>query len=161
MPRKEIRPEDVTAIIDTREQTPWTLAPLKTERGTLTTGDYSIKGLEREIAIERKSLGDLLGCIGQSRQRFEQEIERLQAYPVRAVIVECSWREFESGLWKPRVTPASAMGSVLGWMAKGIPFIFAGDPNAASTAAARILFIAARRRFEELGAFYESLKIAE
>lgn len=161
MARKELKAEDVTAVIDTREQTPWELAPLRTVRAGLVTGDYSILGLESEIAIERKSLPDLLGCIGNERERFDKEIKRLVAYPCRAIIVEASWREFAAGGWRSRVSPASAMGSVLGWMALGIPFVFAGDPSAASQAAARIMFIAARRRFAELGAFYESLKIAE
>ncbi len=161
MARKELKAEDVTAIIDTREQTPWALTPLRTEPGTLVTGDYSIKGLESEIAIERKSLPDLLGCIGNERERFEKEIKRLIAYPCRAIIVEATWREFGAGGWRSRVSPTSAMGSVLGWMALGIPFVFAGGASEASQAAARIMFIAARRRFGELGAFYESLKIAE
>ena len=59
MSRKTIEPRDIVAIIDTREQAPLDLSPLRTEKGTLTTGDYSIKGLESEIAIERKSLPDL------------------------------------------------------------------------------------------------------
>ncbi len=161
MTRKTLKPEDVTAIVDTREQRPWVLAPLRTEKGTLYTGDYSVKGLENEIAIERKSLEDLLGCVGQSRERFEDCVQRLLGYPVRAVIVEASWGELEAGAWRSKISPTSAVGSVLGWVARGIPFMFAGDASKGSTMAARIMFIAARRRFEELGAFYESLKISE
>lgn len=159
MGRKTLRPEDLTAIVDPREQRPWSLSPLKSERGTLYTGDYSVKGLENEIAIERKSLEDLLGCVGQSRDRFEHCVQRLLAYPVRAVIVEATWADLEAGAWRCKITPKSASGSVLGWVARGIPFQFAGDASKASTMAARLMFIAARRRFEELGKFYESLKI--
>jgi len=32
-------------------------------------------GLEDRVGIERKSLSDLLGCIGGSRDRFERELE--------------------------------------------------------------------------------------
>lgn len=166
MSRSELRPEDITAIVDTRERQPWGLSPLKTERGTLATGDYSVVGLEREIALERKSLGDLLGCVGGARKRFEEEIERLQAYPVRCVIVECSFQEFERGGWtsgegeiKSRVSPGAAMGSVLGWMAAGIPFLFCPTVELASSAAARLMFIAARRRFNELAGFHQSLRL--
>ncbi len=160
MPRKTLEPSDITAIVDTREQTPWELAPLRTARGTLRTGDYSVHGLEDYIAIERKSLPDLLGCIGGSRARFTEEIERLCAYEVRAVIIEASWADILSGAYRSAVKPASACGSILGWMAMGVPFLFAGDAHSASEACARLLFIAARRRFEQLGGFYENLRIA-
>lgn len=167
MSHTELRPEDITAIIDTRERLPWRLHPLKTERGTLATGDYSVVGLERVVALERKSLGDLLGCIGGARKRFEEEIERLQAYPVKCVIVECSFEEFEKGDWlregvpvRSRVRPSAAMGSVLGWMAAGIPFLFCSTTEMASVAAARLMFIAARRRHRELLGFHDTLKLS-
>ncbi len=161
--RSKLEPSDLTAVIDTREQKPWSLDPLKTVPGTLYTGDYSILGLEQVIAVERKSLDDLLGCIGGSRDRFEDCIQRLQSYPVRCVIIESTWRDFESGLWqtRSRVHPASAVSSVLGWMAKGIPFIFAGGPAEASLTASRFMFVAAARKFRELGSFYESLKVVD
>lgn len=66
----ELKPEQVVAVVDTREQLPLDLAPLQTVAGTLSTGDYSVRGLEHAIAIERKSLGDLLGCVGQHRERL-------------------------------------------------------------------------------------------
>lgn len=167
MAHKELQPEDITAVIDTREQRPWSLTPLKTQRGTLATGDYSVLGLEREIALERKSLGDLLGCIGGARIRFSEELERLHAYRTVAVIVECSFQEFAAGGWKvgigpvrSKVDPKAAMGSVLGWIAEGIPFLFCPTPEDASTCAARMLFIAAKRRYRELNGFYEGLKLS-
>ena len=39
----ELQPADVTAIVDTREQLPLDLSPLRVERGTLATGDYSVR----------------------------------------------------------------------------------------------------------------------
>ena len=38
-----VKPEHVTAIVDTREQHPLCLDPLQVEVGTLVTGDYSIR----------------------------------------------------------------------------------------------------------------------
>jgi hypothetical protein len=73
----ELRPDQVTAVVDSREQRPLDLAPLRTVPGTLTTGDYSVCGLEHVVAIERKGLSDLLSCIGGERARFEREIARL------------------------------------------------------------------------------------
>lgn len=155
--RKTLEPSDVTAIIDSREQRPLDLAPLKVVRGGLTTGDYGIAGLEGQIAIERKSLDDLVSCIGPSRERFEREIKRLLAYPVRAVIVEATWADLHAGFWRSRVTPASAVGSVLGWIAEGVPFLFVGNHHEAGRAVARMLFIAARRSWRQVHAFGEMM----
>lgn len=159
MARKTLDPNDITIIVDTREQTPWDMTPLKTEVGTLDTGDYTVKGLEKEISIERKSLDDLLGCVGQSRERFDREIKRMLGYPCRAVIVEAHWQEIMLGNWRARVTPNAVMGSVLGWIAHGVPVIFAGNASEAALYAGRLMFIAARRRFEELQSFYSDLKV--
>lgn len=145
----DLRPQDVCAIIDTREQLPYTLSPLQTVRGALDTGDYSICGCEQYIALERKSLDDLVSCCGTERERFEREIMRLLAYPSRAVIVEASWAQMDMGGWRSRISASSVTGSVLSWMALGVPFLFAGDRMSADAAAARFLYIAARRRWRE------------
>ena len=152
-----LHPEAVTAIIDTREQLPLDLSPLRIVTGTLTTGDYSIRGLESIIAIERKSLPDLLGCIGQHRERFEREIQRLLAYPTRAIVVEAIWTDLEAGQWQSRITPAAAIGSLLGWIAAGVPIIMAGDHARAGRYVSRLLFTAARRRWREARALVESV----
>ena len=159
--RAELKPEQVTAIIDTREQVPLDLAPLAVEGGTLPTGDYSVKGLESIIAIERKSLSDLLGCIGQDRERFDREVMRLLAYPVRAIVIEATWPEVEAGQWRSRVTPAAAVGSLLGWIAAGVPVIMAGDHGRAGRYVSRLLFTAARRRWREARALARSVCSAE
>ncbi len=145
----EPQPEDVCAVVDTREERPLDLSPLQVTVETLTTGDYSVRGLESVIAIERKSLPDLISCCGGGRERFEREIHRLAAYPVRAVVVEATWPDLEQGEWRSNLTPASAIGSVLGWIAAGVPFVMAGDHSRAGRYVARMLYIAARRRWRE------------
>jgi ERCC4-type nuclease len=145
----ELRPEQVTAIVDTREQLPLDLAPLRAEAGSLVTGDYSVRGLETVVAIERKSLPDLLGCIGQDRERFDREVVRLLAYPCRAIVIEATWGDLEAGQWRSQVSPSAAVGSVLGWIAAGLPVIMAGDHARAGRYVGRLLFTAARRRWRE------------
>lgn len=157
--RKEIRPEDLTVICDSREQLPWDLTPMKCERGTLPTADYSVLGLEHHIAVERKSLADLLGCIGGGRERFERELQRLLAYPSRALIIESTWAEIERGDWRQKVDKNAALGSLIGWIAMGVPVVMAGSRDGAQNFAARFLFIAARRRWRELLVFADGLKI--
>ena len=157
-PAAELKPENVVAIVDTREQCPLALEPLQAEPGTLATGDYSVRGLEHIVALERKSLSDLLSCIGRERERFDREVQRLLAYPVRALVVESTWPEIEAGGWRSRITPAAAMGSLLGWVAVGLPVIMAGDHERAGRYVSRLLFIAARRRWRENRALAESVQ---
>jgi DNA excision repair protein ERCC-4 len=124
-----------------------------TVRGTLTTGDYSVLGLEGLVAIERKSLSDLLGCVGVSRERFDREVQRLLAYPARALVVESSWVDIEAGEWRSKITPAAVIGSLLGWVALGLPVIMAGDHHRAGRYVSRLLFTTARRRWREARTF--------
>jgi ERCC4-type nuclease len=145
----ELKPEQVAAIVDTREQSPLDLQPLPTITGTLVTGDYSVQGLEHVVAVERKSLPDLLACVGRERERFEREIQRLLAYPVCCLVVESIWSEIESGEWRGEIRPAQVLGSLLGWMAAGLPVLMATDHKRAGSYVSRLLFTAARRRWRE------------
>lgn len=147
-----IKPEMVTAIVDTREQTPLDLTPLRTVEGTLTTGDYSVHGLEHLVAIERKSLPDLLACCGRERERFDREVQRLLAYRCRALVVESSWGTIEIGQWRSQLTSRQVLGSLLGWVEAGLPVLMAGSHGRAGEMVSRLLFTAARRRWRELRA---------
>lgn len=103
-------------IIDTREKRP--LSFPVSRRATLPTGDYSLEGLESIAAVERKSLADLYGCIGQSRERFERELERLASLRFPAIVIESTL----SGLLQaPRfsdVHPHACIQSVIAWGTK-------------------------------------------
>jgi DNA excision repair protein ERCC-4 len=145
----EPKPERITAVIDSREQMPLDVSPLKSTVGTLTTGDYSVQGLESIISIERKSLPDFLSCVGRERERFEREIQRLLAYQTRCLVVEATWLDLESGDWRSKVTPQAAVGSVLGWIGAGLPVALVGDHERAGRFVSRLLFISARRRWRE------------
>ena len=149
----KLDPRSVVAIIDSREQLPLCLEPLKTEIGALPTGDYSLKGLEHVICIERKSLDDLLGCVGCDRERFDREVQRMLSYPVRVLLVESSWQEIEHPQWRSKLTSDQVIGSLLGWQASGISIHMAGDHERAGRHAARLLFTVARRRYAELRTF--------
>lgn len=153
--RKELRPEDIVAIQDTREQTPLDLTPLRVTTGTLDTGDYSLAGLEHLVAVERKSLQDLVMCVGRERERFDREIQRIMAYPVKALVVEASIAQIEAKAYRGLVEPNAVLGSIMGWMVKGLPVIWANDHLTAGKLTARFLFIAARRRWLENYSFLE------
>jgi DNA excision repair protein ERCC-4 len=157
---KDLTPEQITAICDTREQKPFDLSPIRTVRDTLSTGDYSVVGLTSFIALERKSLDDLVMCVGTERERFEKEIQRLLAYETRGIIVEASWKQLEDGGWRSRVPPKAVVGSVLSWIARGIPILMAGDRDRAARMCGHLLFLAARRRWRELQSFSDSVEVA-
>ena len=155
----KLDPSQVVAITDTREQLPLDLSPLSVEVGTLATGDYALRGLEHLVCIERKSLDDLLGCVGRDRERFERELMRMQAYPVRVLLVEATWAEIELGSWRSKVTSSQAMGSLIGWAAMGIQLALVGDHQRAGRFASRLLFTVARRRYAELRGFANSIEV--
>ena len=156
--KKTLVPADIVAVVDTREQRPLNLAPLRTISKGLETGDYSVLGLEHEIAIERKSLPDLVACVGRERERFDRECKRLLSYPSRAIVVEASWSDVLSGQYRAKVSPEAVYGSLVGWVAMGIPIVMADNHEQAGRFVGRMLFISARRRWRELAAFLESTK---
>ncbi len=147
--RRELKPEQVTVLIDTREQTPLDVLPLKSQRATLVTGDYSALGLESFIAIERKSLSDLVGCIGRERERFEKEMQRILSYPIRALVIEADWCQIEMKSYPGSVHPNAVLGSLMGWIAQGVPVIMIGDHTRAGRWVSRMIYLAAKRRYME------------
>ena len=101
-----------TVVIDRREKNAWRFENLPSESGTLATGDYSISGLTHLVAIERKSLPDLLACIGRERDRFKRELQRLRAYRFRCLVIEASYADLERGEWRSKIQPASVLGTL-------------------------------------------------
>jgi ERCC4-type nuclease len=145
-----LKPGQITVVVDTREQKRWDVAPMQSVTATLDTGDYSVRGLEHVVRVERKSLPDLLACVGRDRQRFDREIRRLLGYQVRALIVESTWQEIETGAWRSKVSPDAVIGSLLGWIVLGLPVVMAGNHQRAGRYASKLLFTVARRRWKEL-----------
>ncbi|MDL2267158.1 hypothetical protein LJC46_04125 [Desulfovibrio sp. OttesenSCG-928-G15] len=120
-------------VVDTREQTPFPFLHEKyagtiVESGALDTGDYSLAGLTDRVAVERKSLPDLVMCLGRERERFERELQRAAALDSFAVVVEAAWADLASGQYRSQLNPHSACQSVAAFMARyRIPFVFAGS----------------------------------
>ena len=122
--------------IDSREQTPFTFSHEKygveVVRGALTVGDYSLAGLEDKVAVERKSLPDLVQCLGRERDRFERELQRGAALDAFCVVVEAGWQDLLRGEYRSRLKPHAACQSVAAFMSRyRVPFMFAGSRTAA------------------------------
>ena len=129
-------------LTDRREQNPLTF--LHSEPVTLTTGDYSIRTADRDyrdlISVERKSLPDLFGCVGQQRERFERCLERLATYPYCAIVVEATFADILSGARHSQVHPNSAIGSLVAWSTRyRLPIWLAGNREHAAMVVTKIL----------------------
>ena len=112
-------------IVDSREQDPLSFSR-PTERGGLVTGDYSIKGLERYIAIERKSIDDLTGSLqGQNRERFERELSRGRGLEYFALVIEADLLEIAGGQYRSQMNPKSVIQSLLAFSVRyNLPVFF-------------------------------------
>ena len=147
-----LKPEDVVVLVDNREQQPWDLSPLRMESGTLQSGDYSLAadGWRDLIRIERKSLPDLIGVVGAGRDRFEREVERLQAFPTRVLIVEANWSDIDAGDWRGKTTPKTVRNSLGSWMVRGVNVVMAGNRERAQEIARELLYRVANHEYRKL-----------
>ena len=145
--RREINP---IVLIDSREQLPFEFANLTAERGTLDTGDYSVKGLEHLVSVERKALDDLLACVGSSRPRFKRELARMQGYRFRLLVVEADAAAIEAGDWCSQLHPNHVLGSLASWTARFcIPVWLSGSHESGARFTERFLYQSARHVVEE------------
>ncbi len=128
-------------VTDTREQTPFAFPPdVATIPGTLAAGDYSLQGFEELAAIERKSLPDLVACIGPERDRFTRELLRLRSYRCRALVIEASLQDILDHRYRSMTEPAAVIGSLASWGTRyDLPVILAGDAKGGAVYALAIL----------------------
>lgn len=146
--------KDVTIIVDSREQAPYQFS-CPVEVGTLPTGDYSLKGFEDRVAIERKALDDLIGSLTSGRKRFERELQRSRAYDYFAIVIEASLSDLNNGSYRSRMTPTSAVQSILALSVRyRVPVWFAENRQSGQKITESLLMKYARdicTRFERLG----------
>jgi len=138
----------VQVIVDTREQVPWTFEGqgISTVVRRLEAGDYSIAGLERRVAIERKSLDDWTGTVLRDRARFYRELALLRSYDFRCVIVEAGVREIMEARYKSQARPEAVMGFVAEvTVAQAVPVYLAGSRAEAQVLAGAFLRMAAKK----------------
>lgn len=118
-------------LIDTREQAPLRFPPnLGVDCGsaTLPVADYSVRGFTSLIALERKSVADLVQTLSHGRERFENELDLLTQYRWRAILVEGNRSDVEAGIYRSMMLPKSVIGSLRAiWMRWGVPTFWLGD----------------------------------
>lgn len=122
----------MVVLVDTREQRGYDFlsqaGDVETKKATLPIGDYSILGFENKVAIERKSLADLIMCLGTERERFAREMLKASALESFAVVVEANWQQILDGKYRSNLNPASAVASIQAFMSRyRVPFFFTGN----------------------------------
>lgn len=144
--RTRLEPQQLVAIIDTREQLPLDLSPLISIRGTLKTGDYSLQGYEDHICIERKGLSDFIQCCTFQRERFERELERLRVFDYKAIVIEGTWANIELKQYRGTTHPNAVLGSAMAFaMSANVAIIMAESHATAGKLVARLLYVAGNR----------------
>jgi len=127
-------------IRDSREKKPWDYSRDTSfggqEVAALKSGDYSIKGLENVITIERKKdANELIANFTTDKDRLYREIERLKEYKFAAIVIEQSLTQllnadnyFISKRYKNRKVPvAIVIQNLIKIMVEhGILIVFAG-----------------------------------
>jgi ERCC4-type nuclease len=154
MSPEEPLPTPFTVLIDTREQHPYRFEGLRsdaregrrplavqTERATLRSGDYSLCAWCDYVAVERKSVSDLFGTLGQGRERFERELLRLAEMEFAAVVVEANWSEVLAPQPHSQLNPKTVHRSVIAWQQRHprVHWWFCGDRWLAEVTTFRIL----------------------
>ena len=118
---------DFTIIIDKQEKKlgvrGYSFKTIKpnpfTMRAHLKTGDYSIKGLENKITVERKSLIDLFSSVGNGRKRLEAEFKRMSKFDHAALVIESSLSNiFVNPPGRSKMNPKAVFRTLISWSVK-------------------------------------------
>jgi ERCC4-type nuclease len=135
--------EPLVILADTREQVIPPFPPgVVVERRMMKEADYTTLALFDIARIERKSVCDLASTITWGRERFDREVQRLQALRWKAVVVEGEPHEIYR---VSAVHPHSVIGTIASLLARyDTPVLFAVNPVGAGRLMAGLL-----RRWEE------------
>lgn len=124
----KVRP---TILRDTRENLPldrFFSPAVRVEVTTIGTGDYTLAGYSSQLAIERKSLPDLVHCCGHDRERFTDQCRRMADYRVRMLVIEADEAEVVAGAYRSRIDYKSVVGCVRAvQMDYGVAAYWVGD----------------------------------
>lgn len=118
-----------TAIVDTREQVPFSFRRFKgwfarIETRALKLGDYSIKGMEETCVVERKDLADLIQSFTSNRAVFVNRLRRMARLPHSLLVVTAPLSQIKSEYAYAGVNPNRITQSLIAVLAGlRLPFI--------------------------------------
>jgi ERCC4-type nuclease len=138
-------------LCDTREQTPPPFPEgVVLERATLDAADYTSETCQGVGVVERKSASDFAASLSHERERFEDELRRLQGYRWKVVVVES---DITTIYRTSAIHPHSVLGSVASLTARwDCPVLFAGNAPGCGRLIAGLLSRWAKRIEAERGA---------
>lgn len=99
-------------LIDSREKEPYKFKE-PSRRASLETGDYSLSGSSGAMAIERKSINDLVQSLCHDRERFEAELARSRDMEYFALVIEGSLTDMSKGRYRSQMQPKAVVQSLL------------------------------------------------
>jgi ERCC4-type nuclease len=129
----------VTIAIDSREREPLTFTHLKSVRDTLYSGDYSIHGMKKSFAIERKTVDDLANCcLSGNRARFEHELHRLRGYRFKRLLIIGTREDIIAGRYHSRIIPKAVLATLGTFEVRyDLPVVFCSTPEEAAVSIER------------------------
>lgn len=128
---------NITIIQDTREQCPLPLNRFPVVIATLPVGDYGVKGFSDwdnpQFIIERKSLDDLAGSLGNGRDRFMHEIMKMRQFRFHALVIESTEKQVYPHQYRSKLSPESIFGSLDALIVRtGLHVFWCGNPTGAA-----------------------------
>jgi ERCC4-type nuclease len=133
-------------VVDSREQEPLMFTRLQSVRGTLYSGDYSVRGLENKFAVERKNLDDVASCcVNSNRDRFERELHRLRGFCFVRLLIIGTREDLAAGRYHSKIIPGAVLATLDVFEIRySIPLVFCSSPTEASIAIERWVWRFAR-----------------
>lgn len=152
-------------VIDTREQEPLRFEHLTAITATLTSGDYSVAGLENLFAVERKTVADIVGSVTSGRERFERELLRLRGYRFKRLLIIGSAEEIDKHVkhikkrYKSKANAACVVASLRAFEHRyDVPVVWAGSATEAAEMIEVWAFYAAREVLKNSAALQNATK---
>ena len=84
-----------------------------TIRKRLPTGDYTLLGMEKEIAVERKTLPDLVNSVIQERKNFITRCEKLSNFKKKCIVIEGALSSLKTPYRESQAHPNAVLGSII------------------------------------------------
>lgn len=136
-----LRPEIFSIALDTREQL---IAPISLDVPIivkkLEMGDLSVVGYENRIAIDRKQIGDFIGCVTWEKERFTRLLIAMKQLSFAAVIIESTIADVRARKYRADVPPSFVLGAAAKVTTKyGIPVFFCGSIDSSTAFAVHLL----------------------
>ncbi len=136
-----LKPEVFALCLDTREQKIGRVElsiPIVVAK--LPMGDLSVPGFESRVAIDRKQLGDFIGCITQEKERFHRLLDKMRGLEFGAVVVEATIADVRARKYRSQVDPSFVIGAAARITTKyGVPVFFCGSLDVTTDFAVRLL----------------------